>query len=362
MDHRCRQAACAVVAAVVAAFCAPNLRGQNGDHRAYDAKEDPWLSLQATLSHVEGPAVDGWQLARHVEDGHQWMKAYTKSEPGWLSMRIDATVEGTALEVLSILREVDLMPLWNVFCDHGELLHLYSPREMWAAAGVRLPWPVPRQYLFVRASVRKDPTADGGVIAIAQSQTPGDIEPPPGTKLPEVLRRREHLAVGLAVARLRPVPLASSSDSQQQQHRHQHVGPPPPLTTGEVYVTFDLSRVPGLSASSLPPSWLVNLIIWICVPSIWKEYLAAIASISLPNSQHIRRIQHDATGLYKWIAKRTGQPFPSRPAPSASREPRALVTEVHGDPHRKENSTRWPLRWWRRWRKRTASSGLDLAR
>ena len=208
-----------------------------------------------------------------------------------------------------------------------------------------MPWPVPRQYLFVRASIRSDPTADGGVIAIAQSQTPRDIEPPPGTKLPKVLEGREHLAVGLAVARLRPFRANPSGSSLQEL---------PESTTGEVYVTFDLSRVPGLSSTSTPPSWLVNLVVWICVPSIWTQYLAAIALIGQPGSRHLSRIHHDETGLYHWVEKRTRQPLPSglpSDVPSGKGPRRALADMKQGgtaqDRHRRSSKWPWAWKWWK---------------
>ena len=322
--RRCHQAGY-VALAVVVAFVASTWSGQEDSSGAViqHAAEDPWLSPKAALVHVVGPPAQGWTLARAVDDGQQWMKVYTKLEPGWLSMRVDATVFGTVTEIMSILREIDLMHMWNPFCDHGELLRLLSFSEIWAAAGVHLPWPVPRQYLFVRASVRKDPTAHGGLVAIAQSQKDGEIEPPKGTKLPQALSSRVHLAVHLAVARLRPGKVGPSAS--------------PPMTQGEIYITFDLSRVPGLTAVSKPPSYLVNLIVWICVPTIWTEYLAAIAQISQPSSAHLRRIQQDATGLYKWMARRTGQPLSSS---SRSDAPR-LVHQGATGPRRK------PWNWWR---------------
>ena len=98
-----------------------------------------------------GVAEEGWTLAR-ILDGEQWLKVYTRQAGGHLSFRVEASVSDDAASILSVLREVDLLPAWNRFCDRAELLHLPSQTALWAAAGVKLPWPVPLLSLMVHAA------------------------------------------------------------------------------------------------------------------------------------------------------------------------------------------------------------------
>ena len=67
---------------------------------------------------------------------------WTHSSGGSLDLRLRGSVLGTSAEILSVLREVDLLPLWNRYCDGASVRELVSPTELYAAAGVRLPWPV----------------------------------------------------------------------------------------------------------------------------------------------------------------------------------------------------------------------------
>ena len=77
-----------------------------------------------------------------------------------LGIRASGTVGATAADVISVLREVDLIPEWNRFCDSGNLLRVLRQNVLLASAGVRLPWPVPPQSLLVRAKVEADADAE----------------------------------------------------------------------------------------------------------------------------------------------------------------------------------------------------------
>ena len=192
------------VAVLAAALLATLVfRAEEHEDRHPAHRDDPWRHASAALAYLEESDGRGWQLARSLEEGEQWLTVHTRSRRGELSLRFSAHVHSTSAEILAILREFDLIPTWNHFCDGASLLHLHHRTEMWAAAGVQLPWPIPKQYLFVRANVRKDPALAGALVATAQSFTPHVIEPPAGTPLPSYASTREHLVVELAVARLR---------------------------------------------------------------------------------------------------------------------------------------------------------------
>ena len=62
----------------------------------------------------------GFFHARTLADGEQSLRIYTRLEPdSLLGIRASGTVGATAAEVISVLREVDLIPEWNRFCDFG---------------------------------------------------------------------------------------------------------------------------------------------------------------------------------------------------------------------------------------------------
>jgi len=110
----------------------------------------------------------GFSLARSLH-GEHWLTVYTHSEKGELSIHAHGVFDATAAEVLSVLREVELLPQWNRYCDTASVLRLMSHSELWAAAGVRLPWPVPRQALRVHVKLAADTERKHAVVAAARS-------------------------------------------------------------------------------------------------------------------------------------------------------------------------------------------------
>jgi hypothetical protein len=252
------------------------------------------------------PSASEWTLARTIyAPAGPWLKVYTRQADRQLSLRAEGAVRGSAAEILCLLRELDLMPQWNKYTDGTPtLLRMVTPTELWAALGVRLPWPVPRQSLFVKALVERDPSSKRGIVATAQS-TSEVIVPPDGVALPDSLADRAELPVQLAVGRIRPLDSgASASGAPQRQQRQQ------PLSRVDVYLTFDLSRLGYLAAASAAPSWLVNLIVFIAVPMVYHSYLDQLATLHASGSAHLSRLRADHSGLYKRVAKWSGQPLP----------------------------------------------------
>lgn len=244
------------------------------------------LTPEAAALHKLGAIDSSWMLARELH-GDEWMRVWTHSSGGTLDLRVQGRVHGSAAEILSILREVDLLPLWNRYCDGADLRRLVAPNDMWAAAGVRLPWPVPAQALLVHAQARKDPLANG-LVALAQSPSAA-MPAPEGVVLPASLRGRLPLLVDLAVGRLR-----AESGTQRTS------------TRVDVYLSFVLADM-GFHVEAAPV-WITNIIVYIVAPVIWHSYTQALGSIHAKGSPHAARLKADASGLYARVVRWTGQP------------------------------------------------------
>ena len=249
--------ACSIAVAIVAwrSFDTTTGSEEAGDGLLGCAAPDrpPCTAQAASTQHLDESHLrgGGWTLARSI-NGDQWLRVYTRSRDGFLSLRIEGAVVGSIPEILSILREVDLLPLWNRFCDVAMLLHLVSPSELWVAAGVKLPWPVPQQSLFLRASVADDPQSKQGIVALAQSPSASaTLKPPEGVRLPTALQRRLDLPVPLASGRLQPL-AANAGDGM-------------PRTRLDIFMTFDVSGMAFLAGAASAPRWIVNMVVWVVV-------------------------------------------------------------------------------------------------
>ena len=267
-----------------------------------------WRPVDAVQTFLRDPQIeaDGWTLARTIA-GEQHMRVFTRQSGGHLSLRIEGVVAHDGARILSVLREVDLLERWNRFCDGAETLSLLSPTELWAAAGVALPWPVPKLSLLIHAHVAPDPTGHA-VIAVAQSPSASVVQPS-NVRLPPFLRGRAPLPVHLAVARLRTLPPQAQSNGQATRQR----------TGGDIFITFDMSAI-GLVPSAGVPTWLINIIVYIAVPSIWHGYLAALAAMDMPANPHAERVLSDESGLYALVARWAGQQRRVAVAPTAASE------------------------------------------
>jgi hypothetical protein len=159
----------------------------------------PGTAAAAHLGPIDRAA---WSLARELQ-GDEWMRVWTRSGGGELSLRVEGRVVGTSAEIIGALREFDLLPTWNQYCDVAELQRMISPTEIWAAAGVRLPWPLPAQSLLVHAQVAADVHGARGLTALARSPS-ASSQVPQGAGLPPKLLQRVPLRVERAVGRLRP--------------------------------------------------------------------------------------------------------------------------------------------------------------
>ena len=246
----------------------------------------------------------GFFHARTLADGEQSLRIYTRLEPdSLLGIRASGTVGATAAEVISVLREVDLIPEWNRFCDFGILLRVLRQNVLWASAGVRLPWPVPPQSLLVRAKVEADATRPGAILAVAQSvDAKSRRRLAQGVAMPSPLSSRLELPVEMAVGRL-----TAAGDA---------------LTRFEVALSFNLTAAAGVAVPRAP-SWVINLIVWVVAPSIWSRYTGALSALRTGGSALGRRLRTDSTGLYKFVGRSSGQqPAAAQEDPSPHKQAR----------------------------------------
>ena len=163
--------------------------------------ERPSTPGDAAREHL-GPVEShqGWVHARSL-GGAQPLTVYTRVAGKRLGVRVDAFAQAGAAELTSLLYEVSLLPRWNRYCDGAEVLHTRSTTDLTAATGVRLPWPVPAQFLAARAQLARDPR--GGVAAMAwPAEGVADL-PRHARPLPAAWRSRHVLPFELAVGRLR---------------------------------------------------------------------------------------------------------------------------------------------------------------
>ena len=148
-------------------------------HSKHDGLDRSWLSPeQAAQAHLasffHADLVQlGFTHARSLHlrsgDSSPWLKVYTRSGEGKLSIHAHGVMFATAAELLAVLREVDLLPQWNRYCDTASVLKSTSQKELWAVAGVRLPWPVPPQTLRVHAKLGVDRKRRRAIVAAARS-------------------------------------------------------------------------------------------------------------------------------------------------------------------------------------------------
>ena len=233
-------------------------------------------------------SLDGWTQARSVHTGDQWMRMFTRLRPGQMGLRFEGECAGGAAQMLSIVRELDLLRTWNRYNDYAQLLRLASPYNLWAAAGTKLPWPIPKQSLLVHAQLANDPDSPRGVVASAYS--PSEHELPQGVEMPRELRSRLEMLVDYSVVRLRPLP------ASEQAAR----------TAFESVVLLDLSAI-AIPVGSL--SWLVNLVVYLIAPTIWNTFVEALDAVVAggPANPHAARLKADSSGIYARVSQRTQQ-------------------------------------------------------
>ena len=227
-----------------------------------------------------------WKLASTL-DGT--LRIYTAMRSNQFSLRfVVASLPTGAAEIMCLPREVDLISTWNAFCGWGEVLRLgASPTELWAGAVLALPWPVPRHAIIIHAQLH-DRMAEEGCILI-EAHTPDSYD----GRLPEPLRGCTQLRIASSAGRLTPLPAITPAG--------------PPRTAADVQLTIDLAGLGWMGGmASGVPQWLVNLILFVVSPIVYRRALAVLADLSPTNSLGAR-LHADDTGVYAAIRAAAGQ-------------------------------------------------------
>jgi hypothetical protein len=261
-----------------------------------------------------------WTLASKLEDN---VSIYTAIDASRFSLRfvVGSLPTGTA-ELMCLLREVDLIPTWNAFCAWGGVLRVASAIELWVGAVLALPWPVPRHAILVHAQLH-DRMAEEGCVLI-EAATPATF----ADALPAPLSACTHsLPIAMSVGRLTPLPPAASGPrtaADVQVPPLRTLCPctfavplccPPPLCilalhpwfAPSVQMTIELQGLGWMGGvASGVPQWLLNLILFVVAPLVYRRALAVLADLS-PESALGARLLADQTGVYARLRHMTGQ-------------------------------------------------------
>ena len=267
---------------------------------------EPWLDPQALLDARQIPrsvtsvpelgafgCPEQWHLICHVDRGRARVLrgldvrdpleaassgTTTSGTSGEFALRVVSQLECGVDELLSLVVELDLMPSWNRFCAFAAVMHAVTCVDLYAGGAARLPWPIPRYALLLRARLL-DMMGSLGCMVVAARTPPGGSfareTPPHEAELPAQLRGTKVLPLS-AVCALTPVGRRLS---------------------------FDLVVFVRLNAAvaAVPPS-LIDLVMRRVVPWLCRRVLALVEEIvARPDSQFRRRMAADATGVYAHI-------------------------------------------------------------
>ena len=241
-------------------------------------------------------AGEEWTLASTLDDGK--LCIYTAQEPGRFSLRIVlASLPTGAAELMCLPREVDLISTWNKFCGWGEVLRLTTPTELWAGAVLALPWPVPKHSILVHAQMHDRMQEDGCVFV--EARTPETFE---GTLPAQMRACPQTLPIAASSGRLTPLPPDAATGA--------------PRTAADVSMTVSLTGLGWMGGvASGVPQWLINLILVVVTPLVYRRALQVLADLS-PETALGKRLRVDETGVYEIIRTCAGQraahPTPQR--------------------------------------------------
>ena len=128
---------------------------------------------------------DQWHLVVDVDSGRARVyRALDATAKGDFVLRVASQFECGVGELLSLVVELDLMPTWNRFCASGTIFHRVSCVDLYAGGAARMPWPVPRYSLMLRARLLDLMASSlGCMLVVAHTPPGGDFlreEPPHG--------------------------------------------------------------------------------------------------------------------------------------------------------------------------------------
>jgi hypothetical protein len=185
---------------------------------------------------------------------------------------------------MSLIREVDLLPLWNPFVKHAAVLRLMAPGDLIAYGNADFwPMPLPSVFAMVHAVVRPAPGRIGLLISRADEQ-------------------HGHLKPADAKGKIE-LPMYVRAEFTAERAR---AGRPRTCARGEMKV--DLSRIVSGLGLALLPEWVIRLVIYFIVPTLWRGFLANVDRARGEESLWAQRVRADSSGLYATIRKSMTQP------------------------------------------------------
>ena len=241
----------------------------------------------------------GWHLARTMDSGDQRIEVHARVRHGGeLGFRFTGALDSSIVELLSLARETDLMPTWNIYCSVGNVVRVASPTELWAFADFHFwPMPIPRIFAALHATLDDRLRSNGGTFRVsARSEPEGSRSAFDRSSLPRSVRQHFEVIVTSLEARLRPLD-------------------PPNATSART--AFDLQLVMSLTNLAFlgplrflnPPQWVVNVIANVMLPGLWKAILETVTRLRVEGTCGAigARLVADRTGIYRRLRRSSGQ-------------------------------------------------------
>ena len=221
-----------------------------------------------------------WHLVCDVDRGKARVLRLLDPPNGDFTLRVTSQLDCGVDELLSLVVELDLMPSWNTFCGYGEIFHRVSCVDLYAGGACRLPFPVPRYIIMLRAKLLDLMATLGCMVVVARTphgKSFRNEHPPFDARLPAQMQGQRQLPLRFAVCALTPDTVA---------HR----------------VAFDLVVCVQLSAAAYVPGWVLDFLMRRVVPWLCRRVLSLVHDIATkPDSEFRRRMRQDATGVYRHI-------------------------------------------------------------
>lgn len=251
----------------------------------------------ATAPVVEGDD-ESWKPATSItEKSGTSLRVRTRARRGELGFRIEGTLDASVVELVSLVRETDLMPTWNAYAREGRVVRLASPTELWAYADFRFwPLPIPPMYVALHATLDDRVATAGHVACSFRSPPPDGPSAFDRSAIPPAVAKHAEMVVPSAKAKLFPVARPAGL---------------PPRTDFESEVLLDLSLLAFLGPVRHlhPPQWMVTTITKIMMPAVWRHVLRSLERLHADGGGAIgARILADESGLYRKLRQSCGQP------------------------------------------------------
>mmetsp|Transcript_65100 Transcript_65100/g.108153 ORF Transcript_65100/g.108153 Transcript_65100/m.108153 type:complete len:318 (-) Transcript_65100:240-1193(-) len=280
----------------------PHHHRNNGNliHRSQSAQISDSVNSTQVYNTVPELAVFGcgnWTLACEIMYP-SLLQVFTQYRHGVFSFRFVTELGVGVAECMALAHEADLIPTWNPFCSWARVTRLSGPFELWAHALAAFPWPIPRHRVCIHAKL-VDMMHPLGLF-VCSTYTPEESEciggeaPCSSPLPPEVAECSQLLPLKLSVCRLTPHALSPKER---------------PRTSIDLVVQFEPTKVAYLRGATTIPQWILNLVLSVVLPFLWRKLIAVLAEFSSHDTLLARRVATDETGLYRLIHASSKQPL-----------------------------------------------------